>query len=97
MLGNDIMETASTEVKSIQRQNDIEKSTWNTHQYFLDFESQIHDEISTSNRCHNFRVDSHFKIDVISTNFHRGILMSNRSRINEDVSIGVSLEVTVAD
>ena len=85
------METASTEVTLISRRNDIEKSTWRTHRYFIDFESQIHVEISTSNRCHNFHVDSPFKIDVISTNFLRGISMSNRWRIDEDVSIGFVL------
>ena len=66
MLRNDRIETASTEVTSIRRRNDIEKSTWITHRYFVDFESRIHVEISTSNRCHNFHVDSSFKIDVIS-------------------------------
>ena len=61
------MKTASTEVTSIRRRNDTEKSTSRTHRYFVDFESRIHVEISTSNRCHNFHVDSDFKIDVIST------------------------------
>ena len=70
MLGNNSMETASTKVTSIPRRNNLEKSTWKTHQYYVDFESRIHVEISTSNRCHNFLVDSPFKIDVISTNFH---------------------------
>ena len=88
MLENDGMETASTEVTSIWRRNNIEKSTWKTHRYFVDFESRIHVEISTSNRCHNFNVDWPFKIDVISTNFPQGISMSNRWRIDEDVSIG---------
>ena len=83
------METASTEVKSIWRQNDIAKSTWRTHRYFVDFESRIHVEIPTSNRCHNFHVDSSFKIDVISTNFPRGISISNWWRIDDDVSIGL--------
>ena len=63
-------------------------STWRTHRYFIDFESRIHVEISTSNRCHNFHVDSPFKINVISTNFPRGISPSNRWRIDEYVSIG---------
>ena len=67
MLENDRMETASTEITSIRRRNDIENSTWRTHRYFVGFESRIHVEISTSNRCHNFHVDSPFKIDVIST------------------------------
>ena len=66
----------------------MEKSTWRTHRYFVDFESRIQIEISMSNRCHTFHVDSAFKIDVISTNFPRGISTSNRWRINEDVSIG---------
>ena len=37
MLGNNTMETANTEVKSIQRRNNVEKSTWKTHRYFVDF------------------------------------------------------------
>ena len=89
MLGNDRIKTVSTEVTSIWRRNDIENSTWRTHLYFVDFESRIHVEISTSNQCHNFHVDSLFKINVISTNFPRGISTSNRWRINEDVCIGV--------
>ena len=88
MLENDRMETASTEVTSIWRRNDIEKSTWRTHRYFVDFESRIHVEIPTPNRCYNFHVDSPFKIDVISINFPRGISKSNRWWIDEDVSIG---------
>ena len=83
------METANTETTVIRRRNNIEKSTWKTHRYFVDFESRIHVEISTSNRCHNFHVDSPFKIDVISTNFPRGISTSNRWRIDEDVPIGL--------
>ena len=88
MLGNDRMETVSTKVTSIRRRNDIEESTWRAHRYFVDFESQIHVEISTLNRCHNFHVDSPFKIDEISTNFTRGISTLNRWRIDKDVSIG---------
>ena len=88
MLGNDGIETASTEVTLIWRWNDIEKSTWKTHRYFVNFESRIHIKISSSNRCHNFHMDSPFKIDVISMNFPRGISTSNRCRIDEDVSIG---------
>ena len=91
MLGNDRMEITSTEVTSIRRQNKIEKSTWRTHRYFVDFERRIHVEMSTSNRFHNFHLDSPFKIDVISTNFPREISTSNRWRIEEDVSIGVVL------
>ena len=88
MLGNYRMETAGTDVTSIRRRNDIEKSTWKTRRYFVDFKSRIHVKISTSNRCHNFHVDSPLKIDEISTNFPRGISASNRWRIDEDVSIG---------
>ena len=88
MLGNNRLETDSTAVTSIRHRNDIEKSTWKTHRYFGDFESRIHAEISTSNLCHNFHVDSPFKIDEISTNFPRGISTSNRWRIDEDVPIG---------
>ena len=62
MLGNDRMETASTAVTSIERRNDIEKSTWRTHRHFVDFESRIHFEISKSNRCHTFHVHLSFKI-----------------------------------
>ena len=88
MLENDRMETANIEVTSIQRQNDKEKSTWRTHRYFVDFESPIHVEMYTSNRCHSFHMDSSFKIDVISMNFPRGISTSNRWRIDKDMSIG---------
>ena len=91
MLGNDRMETASREreVTSIRRRYDIEKSTWRTHRYFVDFESRIHVEIPTSNRCHSFHMDLSFKIDEISTKFPRGISTSNRWKIDEDVSIGI--------
>ena len=66
-------------------------SMWRTHRYFVDFESRIHVEISKSNRCYNLHVESPFKIDLISTNFSRGIPMLNRWRIDEDVSIGLLL------
>ena len=91
MLENDTMETESTGVTSIRHRNNIEKSTWKTHSCFVDFESRIHVEISTSNRYHNFHVDSPFKTDVISTNFPRGTSTLNRWRIDEDLSIGYSL------
>ena len=74
------METVSTEFTLIRRRNDIEKSTWKTHQYFVDFETRIHVEISTSNRCHNFHLDLPFKMDEISTNFPCEISTSNRRR-----------------
>ena len=82
------METASTEVTSMQRRSDIEKFTWRTYQYFVDFESRINVETSTSNRCHNSHVDSILKVDVVSTNFSRGNSTPNRWRIDEDESIG---------
>ena len=90
MLENNKTETLSTEIMSVRRQNNVEKSTWRTHRYFVDFESRIHVKISTSNPCHNFYVDSPFKIDVISTNFPCGISTSNRWRIDENVSIGMA-------
>ena len=40
MLEKDTMETASTEVTSIRRRNDIEKSTWRSNRYLVDFESK---------------------------------------------------------
>ena len=89
MLEKDGMETASKAVTLIRRQNDIEKSMWRNHRYFIDFESRIRVEISTSNQCHNFHVDSPLKIGEISTNFPRGISTSNRWRINKHVSIGL--------
>ena len=59
MFVNDKMETASTEVTSIRRQNDIEKSTWRSHRYFDYFQSRIHVEISRSNR---WRIDEDVSI-----------------------------------
>ena len=83
MLGNDTMETASTEVSRF----DVETTSKSPRGKLIDILSILKVE-STSNRCHNFHVDSPFKIDVISTNFPRGISTSNRWRIDEDVSIG---------
>ena len=60
------METKSTDVTPIRRRNNVEKSTWKTHRYFVDFESRIHVKISTSNLCDNFHVDSPFKIDDLN-------------------------------
>ena len=77
-LENDRMETASTEVASIQCRNNIEKSTGRTHRYFVDFGSQTHVKISTLKRCHNFHVDSPLKIDEISANIQRGNSTVNR-------------------
>ena len=47
MFKSDRKETASKAITLIQHWNDIEKPTWKTHQYFADFESRIHVEIST--------------------------------------------------
>ena len=91
MLENNRMETASKTVSSIRYRNEIEKFTWRTHRYFVDFESRINVEISTSNRCHNFHLNSPLKIDEISTNFPRGISTLNRWQIDKDVSIGKAL------
>ena len=46
---------------------------------------------STSNRCHNFRVDSPFKIDEIPMNFLRVISTPNRWLANKDVPIRFAL------
>ena len=94
MLQNDKMETASTGVKSMRHRNDIEKSTWRSHRYFVNFESRILVEISTSNWCHNFLVDSPFKIDVISTSFLRALSTKNRWWIHCDVYIFAILSYT---
>ena len=97
MLGNDRIETPSTEVTSTRRQNGLEKCTWRTHQYFVDFVGfEIHVEISTSNRCHNFHVDLPLKINQISKNIPRGVSTSNRWQIYKDVSIGIGTPTKVA-
>ena len=54
---------------------------------FIVFGSRIDVKLFTSNRCHAFQMASPFMIDKISTEFRRGIPMSNRQRIDEDVSI----------
>ena len=43
----------------------------------------------TSKRCHNFHVDSPFKINEISANIQRGNSTLNRWQIDEYVSIGL--------
>ena len=81
MLVNGGMETASTEVTSIRRRNDIENSTCKIHRYFVDFESRIHVEISKSNRCHNFwiRLSKSMKSRRISTwNFNTESMANQR-------------------
>ena len=76
-----------TEVTSIQHRNDIEKTTWRIHRYFIDFESRIKIELSTSSRRNPFDAESPFIINEISMDLRCGISMSNRWRIDEDVSI----------
>ena len=76
-----LRQTTTLEVMSIRHRNDIAKSTRRIHRYFIDFKSLIDVELSMSNRCHFCHVDLPFIIDKISTNFQRGILMSNRWRI----------------
>ena len=46
MFENDRKETVSKAVTSIRHHNNTEKSTWKFHQYFVNFESRIHIEIS---------------------------------------------------
>ena len=84
-------QAASLEVTLIPHRNDIEKNMWRTHQHFTDFESRINVELSMSNRCHSFQLDSPFIIGEISTDFQRGILMLNRWRVDKDVSIGYNI------
>ena len=93
MFENDRKEIAIKAITSIRHRNDKEKFTWKTHRYFIDFESRIHVEISTLNRCY-FHLDSPFKIDEISTNFPRGTSRSDRWRIDEDGPLGNPLKFT---
>ena len=69
MLGNDRMGTSSTALASIRCRNNIKKSTWSTHRYFVGCESLIHVEISKSNQCHTFQVDLPFTIDEILSSY----------------------------
>ena len=70
MFENDRKETTSKAVTSIRHWNYIEKSMRKTQQNFVDFESRIHIEISMSNRCYNFHVDSPFKIGKSRRTFY---------------------------
>ena len=71
------------------------QSSRRTNQNFVDFESWTHVKIFRSNQCHNFLRDSSFKIDVVSTNFPRGISTSNRWPIDQDLPIGCFLFIYV--
>ena len=63
---------------SIPHQSDIEKTTWKTHRYFIDFESQINNELTTLNQLHLFHEDWPFIIDEISTDFQSGLTNQER-------------------
>ena len=84
-------QAASLEVMPIRHRNNIEISMWKNRWYFINFESQIDVELNTWNWCHLFDVDLPSITDETSTNFQRGVSMSNRWRIDEDVSIGLLL------
>ena len=74
-------------VNSTSKQHQ-EKKTWKSHRYFIDFESLISIELSTSNWCLCFDLDLRFIIDEMLTNFICRIFMSNRWRIDKNVSDG---------
>ena len=80
-------QTTSLENTSIRHRNNIEKTMWKNRRYFIDFESRIDVRLSTWNWCYLFHVDSSFIINEILTKFRLEILMSNRWRFDEDVSI----------
>ena len=61
---------------SIRHRKDIEKPTWKTHQYFVEFENRINFEISTLNRCYNF----HKSMNELSTKNFDVESMTNRRR-----------------
>ena len=79
---------ASLKVALIRNRNNIEKFTCRNHRYYIDFESWINVELSTSNWCHPFHMDLPFMIDKMSTDVWRRISVSNRWWIDEDMSIG---------
>ena len=61
------METTSTEVMSIWHRNDIEKSTWRSHRYFVDFESRIHVELMWIEFPRGFAVQNECNFNELST------------------------------
>ena len=78
-------QVASLKVTFILHQDDIEKVTWRTQQYFTDSEVE-----STSSYSHCINVIlSAWKIYEISTNFQRGVSMAN------DVSSGFHCLVSI--
>ena len=44
-----VTQAANLEVISIKHRNDIKKTMWKTHRYFINFESQIDVELSSLN------------------------------------------------
>ena len=89
MLGNNRMETTY----AVLCRFDVETTKKNPRGKIIDISSILKVEstlkFSASNRCHNFHVDSPFKVEEISTKFPRRISASNQWRINKDVSIGL--------
>ena len=79
---------SESELRWFEIEMTSKKTAWRTHQYFIDFESRIDIQLSTSNRCHSFHVHSHFLIDEISMNFWCRNSISNRCQIDKNVSIG---------
>ena len=77
-----LRQAVSLQVMLIWHRNDVEKTTRKTHQYFINFESWIDVELTTSTWCHLFDLDSPFILDELLKNFHCGILdaksMENR-------------------
>ena len=100
MFENDRKELASKEVTSIWHRNGMEKSTWKADRYFVDFESRIHVEISTSNRCHSFTYQNRWNLDEVSTQNFDTELMANRQRCVHWVDIWIlqkSLKLYIFD
>ena len=71
----------------------IEKYTWRTHRYFVNFESWIDVELFTSNRCHSLHVDLPFLVHEISTDCQCGFSLSNQQRMDWKSSILEPLSV----
>ena len=51
-----LRQTSSLEVTLIRHRSNIEKLTWRTHRYFINFKSRIDFELSTLSRCHPFHL-----------------------------------------
>ena len=70
------------------RRFDVETTQKNPQGELINI-SSILEVKPTSKRCHNFHVDSPFKINEISANIQRGNSTLNRWQIDEYVSIGL--------